>query len=109
MDEIDGIWSCNGLKYDIYKIFDTFGLINIDGDQNIRQKKTPLKTRSFLSSLVHLKKFGLCDICIIFCNPMIKPMEREIVSMKLKNMSQKKETKKEARKVAIFLIVVRKT
>ncbi len=40
---------------------------------------------------------------------MIKPMEREIVSMKLKNMSQKKETKKEGRKVAIFLIVVRKT
>jgi hypothetical protein len=57
----------------------------------------------------HLKKFGPCDICIVFCNPMIKPMEREIVSMKLKNMSKKKETKKEARRVAIFLTVVKKT
>jgi hypothetical protein len=43
MDEIDGIWSCHGLKYGIYKIFDTFWFINIDGDQNIWQKKTPLK------------------------------------------------------------------
>jgi hypothetical protein len=40
---------------------------------------------------------------------MIKPMEREVVSMKLKNMNKKKETKKEARRVAIFLIVVKKT
>jgi hypothetical protein len=51
MDEI-------GLKYGIYKIFDTFLFINIDGDQNIGQKMTPLRTRSFLSLLVHLKKFG---------------------------------------------------
>jgi hypothetical protein len=55
MDEIDGIWNCNGLKYGTYKNFDTFWLINIDGDQNIGQKKTPLKTRSFLSLVVHLK------------------------------------------------------
>jgi hypothetical protein len=94
IDEIDEIWSCNGLKYDIYKIYNTFGLINIDGDQNIRQKKTPLRTRSFLSSLVHLKEFGPCDICIIFCNPMIKPMEREIVSMKLKKHEPKERDKK---------------
>jgi hypothetical protein len=40
---------------------------------------------------------------------MIKPMEREVVSMKLKNMSKKKETKKEARRVAILLTVVKKT
>ncbi len=109
MDEIDGIWSCNGLKYGTYKIFDTFWLINIDGDQKIGQNRTSLKTRSFLSLMGHLKKFGPCDICIVFCNPMIKPMEREIVSMKLKNMSKKKETKKEARRVAIFLTVVKKT
>jgi len=24
MDEIDGIWNCNNLKYGTYKIFDTF-------------------------------------------------------------------------------------
>jgi hypothetical protein len=58
MDEIDGIWSCNGLKYGTYKIFDTFWFIKINGDQNIRQKKTPLMTRSFLFLVVHLKKFG---------------------------------------------------
>ncbi len=63
---------------------------------------------SFLSFVVHLKKFGPCDICIIFCNMMINPMEKEIVSMKLKNMSKKKEIKKEARKVAIFLTMVKK-
>jgi hypothetical protein len=38
--------------------FDTLWFINIDGDQNIVQKKTPLRTRSFLSLLVHLKEFG---------------------------------------------------
>jgi hypothetical protein len=59
--------------------------------------------------MVHLKEFGLCDICIVFCNPMIKPMEKEVVSMKFKNMSKKKQTKKEARRVAIFLIVVKKS
>jgi hypothetical protein len=58
MDEIDGIWSCHGLKYGIYKKFDTFLFINIDGDQNMGQKRTPLKTRSLLSLVVHLKKFG---------------------------------------------------
>jgi hypothetical protein len=39
MDEIDGIYNWSGLKYGIYKIFDTFWLINIDGDQNIGPKK----------------------------------------------------------------------
>jgi hypothetical protein len=58
MDEIDGIWSCNGLKCGTYKIFDTFWFNNIDGDQNVRQKKTPLMTRSFFSLVVHLKEFG---------------------------------------------------
>jgi hypothetical protein len=43
MDEIDGIWSCNGLEYGISKIFDTFWLIYIDGDQNIGQKKDSIK------------------------------------------------------------------
>jgi hypothetical protein len=35
-----------------------YGLININGDQNIRQKRIPLRTRSFLSLVVHLKEFG---------------------------------------------------
>jgi hypothetical protein len=63
MDEIDRIWSCNGLKYGTYKIFDTFLLINIDGDQNVGQKMTPLKTRSFLSLVVNLKDFGPKCLC----------------------------------------------
>jgi hypothetical protein len=58
MIEIDEIWSCNDLKCGTYKIFDTFWLININGDEIIRQKKIPLKTRSFLSLVLHLKKFG---------------------------------------------------
>jgi hypothetical protein len=56
MDEIDGIWSYNGLKYGIYEIFDTFWLINIDRDQNIGQKNTPSRTKCFLSLMVHFKK-----------------------------------------------------
>jgi hypothetical protein len=58
MDEIDGIKKFNGLKYGTYKKFNTFRFINIDGDQNIEQKQIPLKTKSFLSFVVHLKKFG---------------------------------------------------
>jgi hypothetical protein len=57
MDEIDGIYNCNGLKYGTYKIFDTFRFINIDGDQNIKQNKIPLRTKFFLSLMVHLKFF----------------------------------------------------
>jgi hypothetical protein len=58
MNEIDGISSFSSLKYDTYKLYDTFWFINIDGDQHIVQKKTPLKTRSFfLSWVVHLKIF----------------------------------------------------
>jgi len=49
MDEINGIYNCSGLKYDSYKKFDMYWFINIDGDQNIGQKMTPLRTRSFLS------------------------------------------------------------
>jgi hypothetical protein len=36
MDEINGIKNCSGLNtvwYGIYKILDTFGLINIDRDK----------------------------------------------------------------------------
>jgi len=58
MDEIDGIYNCSGLKYDIYKIFDTFWFINIDGDQNIGQKRIPLRIRYFLSLMVHLIEFA---------------------------------------------------
>jgi hypothetical protein len=58
MDEIDKICSYSGSKYDIYKIFDTFWFINIDGDQNRGQKGTPLKTRYFLSLMVHLIEFA---------------------------------------------------
>ncbi len=58
MAEINGILNCNGLKYGTYKIFDTFWLINVDGDQNIGQKRILLRTRSFLSIVIHLKKFG---------------------------------------------------
>ncbi len=63
MDDIDRIWSCNGFKYGIYKIFDTFWFINIDGDLNIGQKMTPLTTRSFLSLAVNLKEFGPKCLC----------------------------------------------
>jgi hypothetical protein len=38
----------SGLKYGTYKIFDIFLLINIDGEQNIGQNKTPLRTKCFL-------------------------------------------------------------
>jgi hypothetical protein len=58
MDDIDGIYNCNGLKYGNYKIFETFWLININGDQNIGHNQIPLRTRSFLSLMVHLKDFG---------------------------------------------------
>jgi hypothetical protein len=57
MDVINGIYNCSGLEYGIYKIFDTFWLININGDQNIRQKMTPLRSRYFLFFVVHLKEF----------------------------------------------------
>jgi hypothetical protein len=49
--------SHSGLKYGTYKMFDTFWLININGDQNIGQKRTPLRTRYFLFLVVHLKEF----------------------------------------------------
>jgi hypothetical protein len=32
MDYYDGIYNCNGKKNGIYEIFDTFWLINFDGD-----------------------------------------------------------------------------
>jgi hypothetical protein len=35
-----------------------FDSLILMGIKNIRQKRTPLKTRSFLSLVVHLKKFG---------------------------------------------------
>jgi hypothetical protein len=58
MDEIDGIYNCTGLNYGIYKIFHTFWLIHIDGDENIGQKKIPMRTKYFLSLMVHLIKFA---------------------------------------------------
>jgi hypothetical protein len=38
MDDCDGIYNFNGLKYGTYEIFDIFLFINFDGDQNIREK-----------------------------------------------------------------------
>jgi hypothetical protein len=65
------IWPCKGTKWmklmeskivvskdGTYKILDTIWFINIDRDQNIRQKRIPLNIRSFLSLMVHLKEFG---------------------------------------------------
>jgi hypothetical protein len=36
MDDYDGIWNCDGLKYSPFEIFDNFWLIIFYGDQNIR-------------------------------------------------------------------------
>jgi hypothetical protein len=57
MDEINRIQNCS-LKYGTYKIIDTFWFININTDQNIKQKWISLKTKSFLSLVVNLKEFG---------------------------------------------------
>jgi hypothetical protein len=35
MDDYDGIYNCNGLKYSPSKIFDNYWLIIFYGDQNI--------------------------------------------------------------------------
>jgi hypothetical protein len=35
-----------------------FWFISIDGDQNIRQIRIPLKTKSFLPLVVHFSEFG---------------------------------------------------
>jgi hypothetical protein len=59
MDEINGIKNIINVKYGTCKLFDTFWLNNIDGDQNIKQKMTLLRNKSFLSWVVHLKEFGL--------------------------------------------------
>jgi hypothetical protein len=50
MDEYDGIYNCNGLIYGSYEIFDTFWLISFDGDDNTREKRIVVRTRSFSSS-----------------------------------------------------------
>ncbi len=58
MDDYDEILNCNGLKYGSYEIFDTFWFITFYGDQNIRGKRTVIRTRPFLSLVVHLKGFS---------------------------------------------------
>jgi hypothetical protein len=35
MDDYDGIYNCNGLKYSPFENFDNFWLVNFYGDQNI--------------------------------------------------------------------------
>jgi hypothetical protein len=35
MDDYDGIWNCNGLKYIPFEIFNKFWLIILYGDQNL--------------------------------------------------------------------------
>jgi len=58
MDEIDGILNYNGLKYGVYK-FNTFWFIKYWWDQNIGQKWTPLRIRSFFSLVVTLKSLDV--------------------------------------------------
>jgi len=38
MDDYDGIYNCNGLKYDIYEIFDTLWFINLMGIKHKEKK-----------------------------------------------------------------------
>jgi hypothetical protein len=47
--------NCNNLKYGTCETFDIFLFISFDVDQNIGEPKTRLRTRSFPSSVVHLK------------------------------------------------------
>jgi hypothetical protein len=48
MDDYDGIYNCNDLKYGTYEIFDTFLFISFDENQNIRGKRTIVRIRFFL-------------------------------------------------------------
>jgi hypothetical protein len=36
MDDYDGIYNCNGLKYNLFEIFDNFWFIIFYGDQIIK-------------------------------------------------------------------------
>jgi hypothetical protein len=58
MDDYDGIYNCNGLKYGTHEIFEFFWLISFDGDQNINGERIVIKTRPFLSLIVHPKGFS---------------------------------------------------
>jgi hypothetical protein len=49
MDDYDGIYNCNDLKYGTYEIFDIFLFISFDGNQNIGAKKTIIKIKIFCS------------------------------------------------------------
>ncbi len=64
----------NSIKYGTYEMFDIFLFINFDGDQNIGEIRTIIKTRSFLFWVVHLKGFPL------------------MVGIKKKTLKQYKET-----------------
>jgi len=58
MDNYNGIYNCNSLKYNPSKIFDNFLFIIFYGDQNIREKKTTIRIKHFLFYVVHLKGFS---------------------------------------------------
>jgi len=66
MDDYDGIYNCNGLKYSPFEIFVNFWLIIFYGDQNIGFKNTIIKTRPFSSYVVHLKGFSPYNITVWF-------------------------------------------
>jgi len=59
MNNYDKIWNCNGFLYDVYEIVDTCSFISFDGDQNIRGKKTKVRTRSFCPKWYIVKDFHL--------------------------------------------------
>ncbi len=58
MNDYDGIYNCNSLKYNHSKKFDNFWLINFYGDQNIGLKMISLRTRPYSLCVVHLKIFS---------------------------------------------------
>jgi hypothetical protein len=58
LNDYDEILNYNDLKCDTYEIFDTFLFINFDGDQNLGEKGTPIRTRSFSFWVVQLKRFS---------------------------------------------------
>jgi hypothetical protein len=53
MYDYDGILNCNTSKYSPFEIFDNFLFIIFYDDQNLKKKKTALKTKSFLSCVIH--------------------------------------------------------
>jgi hypothetical protein len=57
MNDYDGIKNLNNLKCSPFEKFDNLWFIIFYGDQNIEWKKTIVKTRFFLSCVVHIKGF----------------------------------------------------